>query len=237
LYLQELSFVLLDGKPVNRLVATEQQTIAAASNSIKEVIETSALTLSAEQTSDEILMSRVCEGDGAALESLFDRHARLIRVVACRIVRDNAEAEDLVQDLFLFIQRKCRIFDESKSSAKSWIVQMTYRRAIERRRYLTTRSFYRDAKSPDELESVVASPTGESDYSPEIVFGRNGLKKVIDEMSHEQKETLRLYFFDGYTLSEISEKLGQSLGNVRHYYYRGLDQLRKEMFRRSVRES
>jgi len=186
---------------------------------------------------DNALIDRLQAGDFEALSALFERFAPIVKRIGTRILGDSSEGDDLVQDLFLFIQRKAAVFDSSKSSARSWIVQMTYQRAIERRRYLTTRHFYRDAKTQSELENVVASPTGESDYSPEIVFSRNGLKKVIDEMSHEQRETLRLYFFDGCTLTEISEKLGQPLGNVRHYYYRGLDRLRKEMFRSSVRES
>lgn len=189
------------------------------------------------EVADDVLLQRVAVTDNDALSYLFERYSTLVKRVASRILGDSSESDDLVQDLFLFIQRKAAVFDSSKSSARSWIVQMTYQRAIERRRYLTTRHFYRDAKTQAELENVVASPTGESDYSPEIVFSRNGLKKVIDEMSHEQRETLRLYFFDGCTLTEISEKLGQPLGNVRHYYYRGLDRLRKEMFRSSVRES
>jgi RNA polymerase sigma-70 factor, ECF subfamily len=191
----------------------------------------------AQQQSDEFVLQQVRAGNGDALGILFERYSRLIRSVAARILGDPTEAEDLVQDVFLFIQRKCEVFDRSKSSARSWIVQMTYHRAIERRRYLTTRQYYKTAETQAALDQVVGSPTGESDYSPEVVFGRNGLNKVIDEMSPDQRETLRLYFFEGYTLAEISERLGQPLGNVRHYYYRGLDKLRKEMFRGSVRES
>jgi RNA polymerase sigma-70 factor (ECF subfamily) len=52
----------------------------------------------------------------------------------------------------------------------------------------------------------------------------------MNALSADQRETLRLYFFDGYTLAEVSEKLGQPLGNIRHHYYRALDKLRKEMF-------
>jgi RNA polymerase sigma-70 factor, ECF subfamily len=190
-----------------------------------------------QQQPDEFVLRQVRVGNRDALGVLFERHSRLVRSVAVRILRNPIEAEDLVQDVFLFIERKSGVFDSSKSSARSWIVQMTYHRAIERRRYLTTRQFYKTAKTRAALEQVVGSPTGESDYSPEVVFGRNGLNKVIDEMSSDQRETLRLYFFEGYTLAEISERLGQPLGNVRHYYYRGLDKLRKEMFRSSVRES
>ena len=94
------------------------------------------------ELADEVLIERICLGEKEALAALFQRYARLVRSVAARILRDAAEAEDLAQDLFLFIHRKCGLFDSSKSSARSWIVQMTYHRAIERRRYLTTRHFY-----------------------------------------------------------------------------------------------
>jgi RNA polymerase sigma-70 factor (ECF subfamily) len=73
-------------------------------------------------------------------------------------------------------------------------------------------------------------PTAASEYSAEAVFGRNGLENILNSLSVDQRETLRLHFFEGYTLAEVSEKLGQPLGNVRHHYYRGLNKLRTEMF-------
>jgi RNA polymerase sigma-70 factor (ECF subfamily) len=79
------------------------------------------------------------------------------------------------------------------------------------------------------MGSVVA-PTYDS--SIEALFGKEGLKKVMGELTAEQHETLRLHFYEGYTLAEIGEKLGQSPGNVRHHYYRGIEKLRKQ-----VRES
>jgi len=185
--------------------------------------------------SDETLMTRIQAGDQAALGCLFQRYGRLVRSIAARIIRDGAEAEDLVQDLFLFIHRKCGIFDSSKSSARSWIVQMAYQRAIERRRYLTMRQFYAHADVKRTGHHMVGAPTTESDYSAKTVFGRNGLEKVVEALSEDQRETLRLHFFEGYTLAEISEKLGQPRGNVRHHYYRGLDKLRKEMLGSTVR--
>ena len=188
-----------------------------------------------EEIRDEVLMARLQSGDQEALGHLFDRYGRLLRSIATRILKDAAEAEDLVQDLFLFIQRKCGMFDSSKSSARSWIVQMAYHRAIERRRYLVTRQFYAHAGVESRGHQVVGMPTIESDYSAEAVFGRNGLEKVVGDLSEDQRETLRLHFFEGYTLAEISEKLGQPRGNVRHHYYRGLDRLRKEMLGSTVR--
>jgi|GEM_PF-196516 len=193
-----------------------------------------------EQPSDEHLLARLCAGNVESLALLFSRYATAIRNIGWRILRDEAEADDLVQDLFLFLQQKGSIFDSSKSSAGSWIIHMAYQRAMDRRRRLVTRHFYRREDLRNETQSgacLVGIPTTENDYSPEAVFGRNGLEKLVGALSEDQRETLRLFFFDGYTLAEISEKLGQSLGNVRNHYYRALDKLRQQMFGRKVRVS
>lgn len=185
--------------------------------------------------SDESLLSRLGAGDREALGLLFERFATLARHIGRRILRDDGEAEDLVQDLFIFIQRKCAIFDSSKSSARSWIVQMAYHRAIERYRYLATRQFHSRTEIESNTCRLVGKSTGESDYSPEAVFGRNGLSKVLETLSEDQRETLRLHFFEGYTLAEIGEKLRQPRGNVRHHYYRAIDKLRRHIFGSKVR--
>jgi len=189
---------------------------------------------SASSLTDEILLTRLQGGEQDALGLLFQRYSRVVRSVAARILRDASEAEDLVQDLFLFIQRKCAIFDSSKSSARSWIIQMAYQRSIERRRHLTSRQFYARVEIESNTDHMVGTPTAESDYSAEAVFGRNGLDKVLKALSEDQRETLRLHFFDGYTFAEISRKVGQPLENVRHHYYRGLDRLRRQMFGNNV---
>jgi RNA polymerase sigma-70 factor (ECF subfamily) len=187
------------------------------------------------EASDEVLLSNVAGGDQQALGCLFERYGRMLRGIAARILGDGSEAEDLVQDLFLFIHRKSAIFDGTKSSARSWIVQMAYHRAISRRRYLVTRQFYTHKQIEGISEQVVATATTENDYSAEAVLGRNGLEKVMEALTDDQRETLQLHFFEGYTLSEISDKLGQPHGNVRHHYYRGLAQLRKQMSGSNVR--
>src|ERR1700719_3060128 len=80
---------------------------------------------------DERLMIRVGEKGGEALALLFRRYSRLVRGVALRILRDASEADDLLQDVFLFVHCQAPIFDPHKCSVRSWIVQMTYQRAID----------------------------------------------------------------------------------------------------------
>src|SRR5271163_3381574 len=172
----------------------------------------SGTSLSAHQTvdetavSDEDLLARFIAGDEQALGYLFQRHGRLLRRVAARILGNGSEAEDLVQDLFLFIHRRAAVFDVSKSSARSWIVQMAYHRAISRRRYLAARQFYSHKQVECISEQLVGTATTENDYSAEAVFGRNGLEATLATLSKDQLETLRLHFFEGHTLAEISTK-------------------------------
>ena len=153
--------------------------------------------------SDENLLSRLGAGDADALALLFNRYAKPVRSIGRRILRNDAEADDLVQDVFLFLEQNSAIFDSSKCSAGSWIIHMTYNRAIDRRRRLERRHFYQREPLQGGAGAVVAAPTTENDYSPEAVFGRNGLEKLLSALSDDQRETLRLFFFEGYTLGAI----------------------------------
>jgi RNA polymerase sigma-70 factor (ECF subfamily) len=177
---------------------------------------------------DEALLLSVQTGNRDALVILFRRYARLVRAVSLRILRDDGEADDLVQEVFLYIHRKNALFDVSKGSARSWIVQVAYTQAFLRRRHLNSRLFYASVNM-DKTNRSERGVNGVADYehSVEGLFGRNGWREILEQLTPDQRETLRLHFFDGYTFVEIGEKMGQSHVNVRHHYYRGLDKIRK----------
>jgi len=181
---------------------------------------------------DEELVSQICLGSREALAKLFDRYARLVRTVAGRILRDDAEADDLLQELFLFVHRKAEIFDPAKSSARSWIVQMTYHRAIDRRRELQSRHFYShvDLSKGVQVSDQQSKTTGQGTTLIELV-GNTTIEGLFDTLTKDQRNTLCLHFYEGYTFGEIAEKLNQPLGNIRHHYYRGLEKLRQQIFK------
>jgi RNA polymerase sigma-70 factor (ECF subfamily) len=169
---------------------------------------------------DEALMARIVAGDKDALACLFHRYARLVRSVGYKILRDDSEADDLLQDVFLFIHQKSAVFDSSKSSPRSWIVQMAYHRAIDRRRYLDSRHFYSQVDLEDVKNELSGLSSKGSRYenSLEEVLRRVGLRKVFGVLSEIQRQTLGLHLLDGYTFEEIAVKLDQSRGNVKHHY-------------------
>ena len=181
---------------------------------------------------DDTLMAQICEGGGEALATLFRRYARLVRTVSFRVLRDVSEAEDLVQDVFLLVHRDCKAFDRSKAPARFWILQIAYRRAISRRRYLTSRDFYTRVEL-DEAAGQLTDPQANTARLEEIIDGRlenRRIQKAFAELSENQRQTIRMFFFEGYTINEIAAKLGQSRGNVKNHYFRGLERLRKELF-------
>jgi RNA polymerase sigma-70 factor (ECF subfamily) len=180
--------------------------------------------------SDEVLLGARTSDDQGALSELFKRYARLIRAIGCQILRDRSEADDLVQDVFLYLHRKRSLFNASKGSARSWILQVGYTQALLRRRHLKSHGFYdcgAAGNGPEAERAVWIDP--HYDQTVEGLFGRNGWKKVVEELTGDQRETLRLHFFEGYTFTEIAEQLGQSYANVRNHHYRGLEKLRRHL--------
>jgi len=163
-----------------------------------------------------------------ALSTLFQRYARLARAVALRILHDDGEAEDTVQETFLYLYRKAESFDPEKGSAKSWILQVAYHRAVDRRLYLKRRGFYLRT----EIDAVQDTIAGATDLDQEIgaIFNRAHIEQAFAELPEPQRRTLEMFYFEGLELREIAETLNDALGNVRHHYYRGLERLRKSAF-------
>jgi RNA polymerase sigma-70 factor, ECF subfamily len=187
--------------------------------------------------SDEQLMEQVCSGAKEALSALFHRHARAVRNVAYRILRDEAEADDLLQEVFLFIFRKAALYDAACGRAATWIIHLAYTRAFDRRRYLNSRQFYSHHELTDGGLQV-ADPrqcAAIHEQTLEGIFGKPLMAKFNSRLTPEQRETIQLFFFEGYALKEIAELTGRSLVNVRSHYYRGLERLRKYVLPKKLR--
>lgn len=193
--------------------------------------------LRSDAISDEKLIAQISLGNTEALAHLFRRYAKVVRGLAYRVLRDASESDDLLQDIFLLVYRLCGTFDSGKGSARFWILQMTYRRAISRRRYLTSRHFYTHLdldQAANRLGGPDAGCGGLECSINESLDCRQVLQSCFTGLSESQHQTLHLFFFEGYTFEEIAAKLGQTVGNVRNHYYRGLEKLRKQISDRKL---
>jgi RNA polymerase sigma-70 factor, ECF subfamily len=184
---------------------------------------------------DEEAMARLQGNDTSALEILFDRYAGLVFRIARGVVRDKGEAEDVVQEAFFHLYKKCSLFDKSKGSVKTWILQVALHRALDRKEHLARRGFYLGT----DLGSLDDTLLGGTDLDREIgsKLNRVRLQKAFKELPDVQRVTLELFYFEGLDLREISERLNEPLGNTRHHFYRGLERLRKSAFVQKLRET
>ena len=175
---------------------------------------------------DEDVMERLRQGHPDALATLFDRFYRLVLKIALRILRDPGEAEDLMQDVFLEIYKKASQFDPARGSAKTWILQYAYHRSLSRRQYLALRNFY-DRQQMSEREVAEGNSMDASWRGLTYQDWRRAIEQGLKTLNEKQRKTLELVCFQGLLLSEIAERTKESLANVRHYHYRGLEGLRK----------
>lgn len=180
--------------------------------------------------SDEALMAQVCSGNREALGSLFRRYAKAVRTIAYRVLRDESEAEDVLQEVFLRVHAKCRTFDSSRGVVRSWIFQVAFREALCRRRYLNSRRFYVNVDLDEALSACQIQGLNDTG-AIDAAVGKGGLTNAFDALSEDQRQTLCLFFFDGYTLTEIAAKLNKPRGRVKNHYFRGLNRLRRELDR------
>ena len=131
--------------------------------------------------------------------------------------------------------RKAFTFEPSRGSAKIWIVQVAYSRARDRKAHLARRGFYSHSSVESvELDGTLAgSGDVEREIGAKLDFER--LQVAFEDLSVIQRKTLKLFYFEDMDLREISERLEEPLGNVRHHFYRGLERLRKSSIAERLR--
>jgi len=184
---------------------------------------------------DEELMAWMQAKDSKGLDLLYSRYARLVFGIALRILNDKSEAEEVVQEVFFGVYQKAPLFDPARGSAKGWLVQNAFSRARDRRGHLLRRGFY----SGTDIESLDDTLPGKGDVEREVGvrLDFSHLLSAFEDLTPLQRQTLELFYFQGLELREISERLQEPFGNVRHHFYRGLERLRKSPAVKRLRET
>jgi RNA polymerase sigma-70 factor, ECF subfamily len=155
---------------------------------------------------------RCASRDESALAALYDESSPLAYTIALRILQDEADASEVVVDVYKQVWDAAARFDEQRGSAAAWIVILARSRAMDRRRSRTARM--RIAVKVDELPEMISTqPSPESlaiaGQSSRSVMG------ALAEVPSEQRQALELAFFAGLSHSEIADQLGEPLGTVK----------------------
>jgi RNA polymerase sigma-70 factor (ECF subfamily) len=170
---------------------------------------------------DEELTQEIAAGHQDAMTVLFDRYHRLVFDVAFRIVRDPAEAEDVVQNVFLDVFRAMAKFDSRKGMLKVWLLQYAYHRALHRKRHLVSNHFYRW----ENLEAAIEVGSSRRMWGelPEAV---RLAEQLLRNLKPRQRRVIEMTYYEGLTAEEIARRLGESPHAVRHHLQRGVAALR-----------
>lgn len=171
---------------------------------------------------DVELLKAVAAGNEAALGRIYDRYRVILFGVLLRILNDRAEAEDVLQEVFLQVWRRAADFDETRGRPFTWLVTLARSRGIDRLRSLASRERVAQASTKDTAEEF-------SDAASDAVRSeqRGVVNKALAQLPEEQKRLLILAYFDGLTQSEIAKQLGAPLGTVKTRMRSGMIKLRE----------
>ena len=155
---------------------------------------------------------RCARRDESALAALYDESSQLAYTIARRILQDEADASEVVLDVYKQIWDTAARFDEQRGSAASWIVLLARSRAMDRRRYRATR--IRTAAKVQQLSDPICPQPSPESLAISRQSGRS-VARALAAMPSEQREALELSFFAGLSHAEIADRLGQPLGTVK----------------------
>ena len=169
--------------------------------------------------SDEAVVALAARSDDLAFAELYDRYGRAAYGLALRVLRDEALAEDAVQDAFLAIWRGASRFIPERGRASSWILTLVHRRAVDLVRRENRRRT--EPLNSDEL----ATAEGSAGDAAWLRLERERVQAALQQLPDPQREALELAYYGGFTQSELAERLGQPLGTIKSRMFAGLTRL------------
>lgn len=189
------------------------------------VIELPVPSIDEGDISDEVLMQAIAQGNPSALSTLYDRYASIVKALTNRVVHDEAEADDLLQDVFLQVWHQAKNYAPEKGKPIGWIVTLTRRRAIDR---LRSRQAYCRAKDRFEVTTARQSEMGGKKQIEEDIHLndiRMFLRAKLDALPLLQRQVIEMAFYQGMSQREIALATATPLGTIKTRLELGLRKL------------
>ncbi len=170
------------------------------------------------------LIRAIAAGNKEALRRLYEQYHRILFGTLLRILNRPEAAEEVLQDTFVRAWKSAALYDPSRASPLGWLIMMARSLAIDRIR--------RRARQPETedlapLEQMLTSNELSADELAELGERARHLHQLLDCLPFEQRRSIELAFFKGYSQSEISKATNRPLGSVKSDIRRGLIRLRK----------
>jgi RNA polymerase sigma-70 factor (ECF subfamily) len=179
-------------------------------------------------TAGEELIRRLAAGDRDAFGPFYDRYAPLVYPLVLRIVRDRADAADVLQDVFWEAWQGAPQYDPARGSPEAWMITRARTRAIDRVRAVRRRG---ETFVPPVDEGLAAAPAEAGGDAAERAEARGVIGAALDRLPPAQREAIELAYYAGLTQTEIARRLDEPLGTVKTRIRLGLERLRDVMRR------
>ena len=179
---------------------------------------------------DGELLRRIAASDVDAVGVLYDRYSSVLLPLALRILRDRAEAEDVVHDAFVAVSDRAGQYAPERGSVVAWLVTLVRNLSIDRTRRRDRRGTLARDVVAHEPRAPVESPESLTASARE----RAKIRRALDSLPEAQRVTLEVAFFEGLTYPEIAAREGVPLGTIKSRAARALSTLREALTREGV---
>lgn len=177
-------------------------------------------------STDAELLAFIRRGDVRALERLYAGHSGLVYGLALRILRNGDEAEEVTQDVFLYVWQRAERYDRSRGSLAAWLVTLTRSRSIDRLRAGVSRTRRVESLAQESNRFDDAAPAADPLRRTLAAEERTRVQKALAALPSEQRRALEIAYFEGGSQSEIAARLGAPLGTVKTRIRQGMIRLR-----------
>jgi RNA polymerase sigma-70 factor (ECF subfamily) len=174
------------------------------------------------QAEGAALIGRMAGGDRRAFADFYDRYGALAFTLIRRVLPAEADAEDVLQDVFWGLWQEAARYDEHRGSPEAWILNRARSRAIDRLRSIRRRSetFVAPAVEPP------AAADGATGNPAAAAEDRHTVQGALAVLSDPQRQVIEMAYYAGFTQSEIADRLGEPLGTVKSRLRAALERLR-----------
>ncbi len=172
---------------------------------------------------DDVLLGRIANGDRQAFATFYDRWSGKVLALIRQILRDHAQSEEVLQEVFLEVWQKAPQFASARGTARGWLVTLTRRRAIDR---------VRSSQASRERDTAYVATDIDYDHTLESVEQRlesEQVRRMLDFVGEPHSSTIKLAFFTGLTHREIASHQRVPLGTVKTRIRDGLAKMKRFM--------
>ena len=164
---------------------------------------------------DISLLEKISKEDPSALSDLYDRHSPLLYSIILRILKEKAETEDVLQEVFINVWENADTYDQRLGTPIAWLSRIARNKAVDRVRSKTFRNRERETQIEDFQEIFTADLADNPERRAILSRQQEEILIALTSLSNEHKELIEFAYFRGFSQSELAEHFKLPLGTVK----------------------